>query len=152
MSKKLTEEELLVILKKQFAFQHHEFSKWAKEQAYSQLKEIAEEHFGLKNWTCTFKEYYALPEPIRNYIAALETNADPPSMVRENIFFKEMIAALERKNELLIQTIEAQQKPTVSREWLEETVKGLFEYGLDAGWMRGHLTMRLKKIGVEVED
>lgn len=78
--------------------------------ARQQLKEIVKEHFGLKNWTCTFEEYYALPEPIRNYIAALETNADPPSMVRENIFFKETIAALERKNELLMKTINVKQK------------------------------------------
>jgi len=44
------------------------------------------------------------------------------------------------------------EKPKVSREWVDETIKGLFEYGLDAGWMRGHLTMRLKEIGVEVEE
>ena len=87
-----------------------------------EIKKIVGEWLGLQNWTCTFREYYALPEPIRNYIAALETNADPPSMVRENIFFKETIAALERKNELLIQTIEAQQKLIVTMTEIENAV------------------------------
>ena len=121
--KKLTQEELLGELHVA-TIRHRNIGKKSTPglsvQAYNQLKEIVGEHFGLKNWTYTFEEYYALPEPIRNYIAALETNADPPSMVRENIYFKETIAALERKNELLMLTIKGQQKPTVTRGDIED--------------------------------
>jgi len=48
-----------------------------------------------KDWLPTAENVNALPDPIRRYIHDLETNCDPPSMVRENIILKETCKALE---------------------------------------------------------
>jgi len=146
----LTKKELLTQMERCWHLYSLPESK-INQQAYVQLREIVEEHFGLKSWTCTSREYYALPEPIRNYIAGLETNADPPSMVRENIFYKEMITALERKNELLIQTIEAQQKPIVTREWMEKTIREI-ERALEPIHAEMILEERLLDYGIKMEN
>lgn len=50
------------------------------------------------SWTPTVKNLNALPYPIRTYIENLETNADPPSMVRENVLLRDTIKALEKKS------------------------------------------------------
>lgn len=47
------------------------------------------------SWLPTAENIEALPEPVRHYIAELETNCDPPSLVRDNIVIKENIKALE---------------------------------------------------------
>lgn len=66
------------------------------------------------SWTPTAKNINALPYPIRNYIAGLETNADPPSMVRENVLLRDTIKAMEKKS-------------TVTREWIEDLKDLLFD-------------------------
>lgn len=49
-----------------------------------------------KNWLPTAENINALPEPVRDYIAGLQTNADPPSMVADNIIMKDTIKTLEK--------------------------------------------------------
>lgn len=68
------------------------------------LKDFAgslfEEIPGIGNdWLPTAENINALPEPVRNYVAGLETNADPPSMVADNIIMRDTIKALEKKLE-----------------------------------------------------
>lgn len=53
----------------------------------------------METWLPTAENIEALPEPVRKYIAELETNCDPPSMVRENVILKENCKALELKVE-----------------------------------------------------
>ena len=48
-----------------------------------------------KGWLPTAENINALPEPVRNYIADMQTNADPPSMVADNIIMKDTIKTLE---------------------------------------------------------
>lgn len=45
----------------------------------------------------TSAEINALPERVRNWIHALETNCDPAGTVRENVFLRDTLAALELK-------------------------------------------------------
>lgn len=52
-----------------------------------------------KGWLPTIENINALPEPVRNYIADMQTNADPPSMVADNIIMRDTIKALEKKLE-----------------------------------------------------
>ena len=47
-------------------------------------------------WLPSAENINALPEPVRNYVAGLETNADPPSMVADNIIMKDTIKTLEK--------------------------------------------------------
>lgn len=56
-----------------------------------------------KDWLPTAENINVLPEPVRNYIAAMQTNADPPSMVADNIILRDTIKALEIKLEEKIQ-------------------------------------------------
>ena len=49
-----------------------------------------------KKWLPTAENINALPDPVRDYIAGLETNADPPSMVADNIIMKDTIKTLEK--------------------------------------------------------
>lgn len=41
------------------------------------------------NWLPTPANINALPEPVRDYIMGLETNADPSGMVRQNVLLKD---------------------------------------------------------------
>lgn len=50
-----------------------------------------------ENWIPTSEEIDKLPEPIRDYIHGLETNADPSGMIRENTIAKDIIASLEKE-------------------------------------------------------
>ena len=52
-----------------------------------------------KGWLPTAENINALPEPVRNYIADMQTNADPPSMVADNIILRDTVKALEKKLE-----------------------------------------------------
>ena len=52
-----------------------------------------------RDWLPTGKNIEALPWPVRKYIADIETNADPPSMIRENVLLRETCKALEIKLE-----------------------------------------------------
>lgn len=47
------------------------------------------------DWLPSAENINALPEPLRKYIADLETNADPAGMVRENSILRDTVAALE---------------------------------------------------------
>lgn len=49
-----------------------------------------------KDWLPTAENINALPKPVRKYIADLETNADPPSMVADNIILRDTIKTLEK--------------------------------------------------------
>jgi len=44
----------------------------------------------------TSEEINALPENVKRYIHDLETNADPAGIIRENIFLKDQVKALEK--------------------------------------------------------
>lgn len=110
MNEKLSKDELMI------EFQRI-FTRWGglvgKEmQAYEQLKSLIEaqtepneEHVAVfpgigavklsKGWLPTAENINALPESVRKYIYELETNCDPPSLVRDNIIIKENIRALE---------------------------------------------------------
>lgn len=47
-----------------------------------------------KDWKPTAKNVNNLPDPIREYIFQLETNADPAGMVAQNIFLKDQVEGL----------------------------------------------------------
>lgn len=60
-----------------------------------------------EKWLPTAENINALPESLRKYIYDLETNCDPPSLVRENVILKENLKALEMsKEKLFVQHIE----------------------------------------------
>ncbi len=65
-------------------------------------------------WLPTAENINALPEPVRNYVAGLETNADPPSMVADNIIMKDTIKTLEKMLEEL---------PEITDEWTDAKAK-----------------------------
>ncbi len=60
-----------------------------------------------KDWLPTAENTNALPGPVRDYIAELATNADPPSMVADNIIMKDAIKTLEKMLEELPEITEA---------------------------------------------
>ncbi len=49
-----------------------------------------------KGWLPTAENINALPDPVQDYIADMQTNADPPSMVADNIIMKDTIKTLEK--------------------------------------------------------
>ena len=61
-------------------------------------KEVTEEMIS-KDWLPTAKNINALPEPVRDYIDKMQINADPPSMVADNIILRDTVKALEIKLE-----------------------------------------------------
>ncbi len=71
-----------------------------------------------KGWLPTAKNTNALPEPLRNYIAELATNADPPSMVADNIIMKDTIKTLEKMLEKL---------PEITEEWAGQKAKKIWD-------------------------
>lgn len=64
-----------------------------------------------KDWLPTAENINALPEPLRKYIYELETNCDPPTLVRDNIIIKENIKALEIKLKEAEEIIPIPEKP-----------------------------------------
>ena len=50
-----------------------------------------------KDWLPTAENINALPDPLRKYIADLETNADPAGMIQENMSLRATIEQLEAK-------------------------------------------------------
>ncbi len=72
-------------------------------------------------WLPTAENINALPKPLYDYIAGLETNADPPSMVADNIILRDTIKALE---------IKLEEKPGVTEEELFEIKAQEYERGL----------------------
>jgi hypothetical protein len=62
-------------------------------------------------WLPTAKNIDALPKPLYDYVAGLETNADPPSMVADNIIMRDTIRTLE----MLLK-----EKPAVDDEFVEK--------------------------------
>lgn len=62
------------------------------------------------NWLPSSANINALPEPVRQYIASLETIADPTGIVRENTILRDAIAALELRVNGLTKTSEHQTK------------------------------------------
>lgn len=77
---------------------------WEPESDYNSREDAASRVAELNgcprfdSWTPTPEKINALPDPIRSYIHQLATNADPPSMVRENVLLKDTIKALEKKS------------------------------------------------------
>jgi len=59
------------------------------------------------DWQPTAENINSLPKGMKDYICALETNADPQWVIRENILMKDLIRQLEAKIE---------QGPKVTRE------------------------------------
>lgn len=53
------------------------------------------------DWTPTTENINALPEPVRRYIAELETNCDPAGTVRDLSIARDTIRALEASNRML---------------------------------------------------
>jgi len=98
-----------------------------------------------KDWLPTAENINALPEPLRNYIADLETNADPPSMVQDNIILKDTVKALEKKLE---------QKPMVDEAfintWARELEKDLKPYSVCVDIDRKKLKNMFREAGIEV--
>ena len=136
---KLNQEELLSIL--ETAFSHllkdinYKETKAKYEQAHLQIKEMIQETKKARliwdatcpgidaGWLPTAENINALPEPIRNYIAGLETNADPPSMVADNIIMKDTIKTLEKMLE---------EVPEITDEWTAMQSKKICELIKDA--------------------
>ena len=101
-------------------------------------------------WTPTAENINALPKPLRKFIHDLETNCDPPSLVRENICLKETCGALQKK--LIEHRPEVDEAfmikpPTVSREFVEEKIKYLAEHP-----SQHRLEMVLIEAGVTVKE
>ena len=71
-------------------------------------------------WLPTAENINALPEPVRNYVAGLETNADPPSMVQDNIIMRDTIKTLELKLE---------EGKEVTEEWIREKARIISKKG-----------------------
>lgn len=74
-----------------------------------------------KDWLPTAKNINALPMPVRDYIASLETNADPPGMIQENALLRDTCEQLEAKL--------ARQKPEIDdmEEYVGEKVQELLD-------------------------
>ena len=69
-------------------------------------------------WLPSAENINALPKPVYNYIAGLETNADPPSMVADNIILRDTVKALE---------IKCEEKPAVDEAFVNTWVNELEE-------------------------
>ncbi len=70
-----------------------------------------------KSWLPTAENINALPEPVRNYIADMQTNADPPSMVADNIIMKDTIKTLEKMLEEKPEPLDLEQKARELFSW-----------------------------------
>ena len=64
------------------------------------------------DWKPTTENINELPDPIRNYIASLETNADPAGTIRENVLVRE-------ENAMLRALVKEQEQPSVPVEALK---------------------------------
>ena len=77
----------------------------------------------MDGWLPTPENINALPEPLRKYIADLETNADPAGTVRENTIGKDTLTGLEMMLE------EAKAENAALREELEEALAAKIRAG-----------------------
>lgn len=103
-----------------------------------------------KDWLPTAENVNALPDPIRRYIHDLETNCDPPSMVRENIILKETCKALE------IKLSEAESIRAKERVFVEHIENHLRDMGIEGKVIckicGKDIDMIAKEAGVEVKN
>jgi len=90
-------------------------------------------------WTPTAENINALPKPLRKFIHDLETNCDPPSLVRENICLKETCGALQKK---LIE-----HGPEVSRKKISQLLAQRPEWDIEVC-----LVQYLTEAGVTVKE
>ncbi len=95
-----------------------------------------------RDWLPTGKNIEALPWPVQKYIADVETNADPPSMVADNIILRDTIKALE---------IKLEQKPGITEEWIDRLI-----WTIEGEATRKEKIKRakqmLKEVDMEVKD
>ncbi|MBL5978399.1 hypothetical protein JAO85_14005 [Comamonas sp. NyZ500] len=75
-------------------------------------------------WTPTVENVNALPDPLRAYIHALETNADPSGMVRDNTILREQLAGLQIMFRKSQDALAATPAATESREELAHRLIG----------------------------
>lgn len=68
-----------------------------------------------REWLPTPKNINALPEPVRSYIADIETRSDPQYTMQENVFLKDQVRQLEHKLQKCKSAIEALEQS----EWIE---------------------------------
>ena len=88
------------------------------------IRRLLEEARGMgEDWLPTPENINALPEPVRNYIADMQTNADPPSMVADNIIMKDTIKTLEKM---------LQELPEITEEWSAGKAKKIWQLVKDA--------------------
>lgn len=94
-----------------------------------------------KDWLPTAENTNALPEPVRKYIAGIITNADPPSMVADNIILRDTVKALE---------IKCEEKPAVDEGFINTWAKELGPATLYNKEMHKKIKYMLREAGVEV--
>ena len=106
------------------------------------IRRLLEEAQGMgEDWLPTPENINALPEPVREYIAGLETNADPPSMVADNIIMKDTIKALE---------IKCEEKPAVDEGFVNTWANEFATATIHDKEMHRKIVYMLKEAGVEV--
>jgi hypothetical protein len=66
-------------------------------QMLTNLRDIVLGSEKLDSWTPTAANIESLPEPIRKYIADMQTNADPPGMIAENALLADAVRALQNR-------------------------------------------------------
>lgn len=92
-------------------------------------------------WLPTAENINALPKPLYDYIAGLETNADPPSMVADNIIMKDTIKTLEKICE---------ERPAVDEGFVNTWAKEFGPATLYNRELHKKVKDMLKEAGVEV--
>ena len=92
-------------------------------------------------WLPSAENINALPEPVRNYVSGLETNADPPSMVADNIIMKDTIKTLEKMLE---------ERPAVDEGFVNTWANEFATATLANKIMHRRVKYMLKEAGVEV--
>ena len=152
---KLKKEELLNILETAFSCLlkdiNYKETGARYEQAKKQIKALIQKpgvkvmpEIG-KDWLPTAENINALPEPVREYIADMQTNADPPSMVADNIILRDTVKALE---------IKCEQGPAVDEgfvnTWRKELETDLKPYSVCIDIDKEKLKSMLREAGVEV--
>lgn len=94
-------------------------------------------------WLPSAENINALPKPLYDYIAGLETNADPPSMVADNIILRDTVKALEIKLE--------EERPMVDQAFVNIWADKYLTEG-DVGYIRKQVKLMLAEAGVEVKN
>jgi hypothetical protein len=83
-----------------------------------------------KDWTPTPENINALPDPIRQYIHDLETNADPSGNIRDAICQRETAMALAKRVEELEKALELC-KITLTRDMSTPLPASAFQKAID---------------------